>query len=522
MKRHSLILVLLSLCCLLSVVLTGCGSGENANFQYVLAEEPVTLDPQVAADESAQFVITALYEGLTRLDASGAVQPGVATHWDVDSSGTVYTFYLRQDSKWSDESPVTAKDFQFAFRRAVQPETGSTVCRSMDILENAQAIREGKLSAEQLGVTVLDDYTLQIRLCYADPDFPTLLSEAVFMPCKEDYFTQSEGKYGTDSAYTMGNGPFRMENRYSWEHGAYINLIRSETYVGEEPVSPAKLTITIADNETGDNPLQWLENGDTDGAYLSSDQTAQAEALGCTVTNVQNTTWGLCFNTQQPSVRSAKVRCALLQAVNRSDLLKQIPDDATAAEGILPPDTVFCGTNYRSATGTVTTPGTAASRIEVPAITVLCPNTDSAKRIVNEMITAWNREFNHYYNMEPLSEEELNARIASGDFEAAILPVQASSQNPRSLLSLFHSDSKQNPALLNDSAYDKLLTISNTSTAQSVLKSEQQAERYLVEQGIFYPLYYETDHWAVAPSVQNATVLPYNGGIDFSRSKKLK
>ena len=61
MKRHSLILVLLSLCCLLSVVLTGCGSGENANFQYVLAEEPVTLDPQVAADESAQFVITALY-----------------------------------------------------------------------------------------------------------------------------------------------------------------------------------------------------------------------------------------------------------------------------------------------------------------------------------------------------------------------------------------------------------------------------------------------------------------------------
>ena len=127
----------LFLCAAVLFSLSACTDSRPKNADktilYNLTDEPTTLDPQIASDENSVTVIQALFEGLVRLDANGDTQPGVAQNWSTDKSGTIYTFHLRKDAKWSDKdhTPVTASDFVFAFRRALSPETGSSTCSPM-------------------------------------------------------------------------------------------------------------------------------------------------------------------------------------------------------------------------------------------------------------------------------------------------------------------------------------------------------------------------------------------------------
>lgn len=512
--------LLLSLLLLVSV-LAGCG-GESAAIQYLLSEEPVTLDPQVAADENAQIVITALFEGLTRLDEQHQPSPGVAERWTCSDDGKTYTFFLRQNAQWSDGTPVTAEDFRYAFQRALSPATGSTVCQSMDILQNAQKIRQGKASLQTLGVTAPDDHTLVVTLEYADPDFPALVSTTPFMPCKESYFLQTDGKYGMDAAHIVGNGPFRMENAYSWEHNDYINLVRSDSYHGENTVAPRKVTFSIAQENDAESTVQRLTDGTTDGAVIPLSQKEAAEQEGCTVALFQDTTWGLCFNTKADAVSSQSVRTRLLQTLRRDKLLEHLPDGAGPADRLLPPDTRFCGNTYREQFDvTITAQGSdadAKDKSDLPAITVLCPDAEWAKRLVNEMITDWNSATGHYYNMEPVSMAELNQRVRSGDYEAALLMLQ-SDGTPQSILMQFHSDSKENPAFLSEKRYDSLLDIPSNATPSVMGAQYQKAEQFLLDNSVVYPLYYETHGYAVAPKVQNVTV-SFHGIVDFCHAKK--
>ena len=122
------------LCVILLLSFAACEQDEpsnaNKSFQYHLAAEPETLDPQIAADESGIILIQALFEGLTRLDADGNAVPGVAESWTSNADFTQFTFQLREDAVWNDDdnTPVTADDFVYAFQRALDPATNSTTC----------------------------------------------------------------------------------------------------------------------------------------------------------------------------------------------------------------------------------------------------------------------------------------------------------------------------------------------------------------------------------------------------------
>lgn len=524
MKR--LLALILSLLLLCPFVISGCNSSDNASIQYLLMDEPITLDPQVATDANAKVVVAALFEGLTRLDENGTPYPGVAKSWESNGDHTIYTFYLREDAKWSDETPVTANDFVFAFQRALHPDTGSTTCEAMFCIKNAQPFHEGKTTTDMLGVFATDDHTLVVELEYANPDFPALTATAPFMPCNASYFNSTEGKYGLDSNCILGNGPFRMENRYSWEHDQYINLIRSSTYVGETTVSPYKLTMTIADDETSNNALTLLTDGTTDVASLPHSLLSDADSAQYTLYGFSDTTWGLCFNTQSDAMKNHSVRQLFIQSLNRDNLLAYIPNGGEPADDIITPVTIFNGNSYRNAAGSGfylrqnISAVQKADKEKIPAITVLCPDDDSSKRLANQTITDWNASLGHYYNMEPLPKAELEQRIRSGDYDVAITSIRAAAEGPLSLLSLFRSDGKNNPAFLQSKEYDALLEITAASTPETVLENCRKAEQYLNENAVFYPLYYETRYYATPKTVTEVVIHPYELGIDFIHAKK--
>ena len=154
----------------------------------------------------------------------------------------------------------------------------------------------------------------------------------------------------------------------------------------------------------------------------------------------------------------------------------------------------------------------------MPSITVLCPDDEAVKRMVNEMLIAWNETMGQYFNMEPLSRTELERRVSSGNYDMALYPLQASGEEPQQVLSLFTSGREDNPAHLQSAEYDALLSSLHTLSSEEMLARLVSAEKYLNDHAVFYPLYYESHYYATAPGITGVIFHPYGRGIDFIRA----
>ncbi|MGX8709061.1 peptide ABC transporter substrate-binding protein [Caproiciproducens sp. R1] len=529
------------LCLTILFSFSGCGKNEpkNANkkINYYLDSEPKTLDPQIASDSAATVAVEALFEGLVRLGADNRPYPGVAEKWVSSENDTVFTFTLRSSAKWSDKekTPVTANDFVYAFRRALSPQTGSPTCSRMFCIQNAREVNAGTVPADQLGVTAPDAHTLVVRLNYSYPDFPSITAAPVFMPCNQKFFESTSGRYGLEIKYLIGNGPFEIDGKYGWSHGQYLNLVRSDTYAGKQKPLPSNLKLTVQNKDNAiTDPVDALKSGTVDAIAISGSQAAAAQAQGCTITSFEDTTWGLCFNTQSELMKSKNIRRAFIQAFDRAKVLQHLPKNMSAANDIIPPSTALLGKPYRSLAGGgsyfLKQDKNAASLLaaglselslsELKSVTVICPDDANVKLMLNEMIASWNVQFHNYFNMEPLSEDQLASRIQSGDYQVALCPVQPASDGPLSVLSLFKSSEKNNPAKWKDSSFDAMLDSAEKSGGADSAAIFANAEKYLNEQGVFYPLYYEKHYYASSKGVTGVVFHPYGAGVDFIQAGK--
>lgn len=535
MRFGRMVSVLLLWCILLSALTackTGKSTGGDQTIAYGLSADPATLDPQIASDPSSAIAIQALYEGLVRLDADGGAVPGVAESWKSNTDSTEYTFSLRTNAEWSNQDPVTAEDFVYAFRRALSPQTGSSTCSQMFCLKNAKKIHSGALSADQLGVEAKDSHTLVVRLEYSYPDFPKLTALTAFMPCQQKFFESTAGRYGLEADCVLGNGPFRIDGKYGWVHSQYLNLKRSPSYVGKNVPLPSALDFTIGGTELSD-PVSALKNGTVDAAPVSASQAETALAEGCTIVSFQDATWGLCFNTSSDLMKNQKVRQAFVQAFSRTKVLSHLPANTEKAENILLPGTTFLGENYRSLAGgpfylkqdanagkTLAAGLSELGLSKISSVSVLCPDDLNVKLMLNEMIIAWNVQFRNYFNLEAMSESDLESQVQSGNYQIAICPLSPDSDGPLPVLSLFRSGSSGNIAKFRDAAYDALLAKAENGSGQAAAAAYAGAEKSLNQQAVFYPLYYQKRYYAMAKGVTGIIFHPYQGGIDFINAGK--
>ena len=542
MKRSLAILLsacLVFLCC--SCEEKGSDSS-NKTIRFHLSAEPQTLDPQIADDYPAVVAVEALYEGLVRLDAENQPYPGVAESWTSNADFTEFTFRLRSDAKWSNGDPVTADDFVFALRRALSPATNSKTCEPLYCIQNAQEVRAGSSAVDSLGVTAKDSRTLVIRLEYPYEAFPALTAITPFMPCQQKFFEETSGKYGLEVNSVLGNGPFKIRNRYGWEHGKHLELSRSSTYSGENSPSPASLIFSIGSAEADvSDIIKALDDSVVDAVELPASLLVEADSKGFPIQAFQDTTWGLVFNTSQlyheePNImRDASVRRAFLQTLDREKLTAFVPENSSPAQDIITPGTTYLGKKYRELAGSgmllpqddasvyqVPDALNAMGYSEIPVVTVLCPDDEKIKLMVNEMLATWNQKLGSYFNMEPLPFSDLQKRVASGNYQIALYRLRPNGDGPMQLLSFFSSSSSSNPAFLSDPAYDAMLDQAKTLGGMEAMDFYRQAEAYLNEQGIFYPLYYESRYYACGKDVTGIVFHPYQGGVDFIAAGKGK
>lgn len=200
--------LLLASTCLLSLTIT-------ASAEIVInrdsGNDPATLDQHHSSTVNEGYILRDLYEGLVTFDGQGEVIPGVAQSWNISPDGLTYVFHLRKNAKWSNGEPVTAGDFDFSFRRIMNPKTAAGYANVLYAIKNAREVNTGKLPPEQLGVEAVDDHTLKITLTAPTAYFLSLLTHQTSYPINRkavekygDKFT-APGNLVSNGAYTLAS-----------------------------------------------------------------------------------------------------------------------------------------------------------------------------------------------------------------------------------------------------------------------------------------------------------------------------
>ena len=203
-----------------------------------IREEPPQLNTTIATDASSGMILGHVMEGLLRMNYNDELEAAVAKRWEV--TDTHATFWLRDDARWSDGKPITAHGFIFAWTVALLPETASEYSYLLYHVKNGRAINEGTLPPEAIGLSAPDDLTLVVELERPVPFFDKMVTFPTYMPVREDFYKQTEGRFGADAWELLYSGPFMITQ---WVHGASLLLEKNPHYWDRERVRLDKINI---------------------------------------------------------------------------------------------------------------------------------------------------------------------------------------------------------------------------------------------------------------------------------------
>lgn len=162
------------------------GKGEGDRLVTNIGSDPYTLDSAIATDSTSGYVIGHLFSSLYTQDSDGKYQNELAEKEEVNADGTEYTIHLKKDIKWSDGSPITANDFEFAWKRLLNPKTGSMNATEMYFIKGAEAYNTGKGEEGQVGIQVVDPQTLKVTLEHPVSSIKQKLASSLFIPLSKN------------------------------------------------------------------------------------------------------------------------------------------------------------------------------------------------------------------------------------------------------------------------------------------------------------------------------------------------
>ena len=299
----------------------------NRPLKICFSEEMRVLDPRLGGDEPTTHVIRMLFEGLMRRDAEGKVVPAVAERYDVFENSTVYIFHLRE-TLWSDGHPVTAHDFEHAWKKSLDPKTLSHGAQNFYMIKNAKESVEGLVSPDEIGVLALDDLTLRVELACPVPYFVDALLCTMFCPIpKHIDEVDAMWAFCTDESF-VSNGPFRLKK---WHHGNDIILEKNQLYWDQESVVIPGIEACFV--EEGATQLYLFEKKETDwfGSAInkaSPEIYKSIQGSPCYDTVESPTMFWYFINTDRFPFNHAKLRKAFAYALDRKGIV------AAAFEGI--------------------------------------------------------------------------------------------------------------------------------------------------------------------------------------------
>lgn len=297
---------------------------DDQTYTYRTLDEFDSLDPQLLEGTEASGLARDLFEGLYSLGPDGATVPGVATHHDVSDDNLTYTFHLRDTAKWSDGKPVTAGDFVYAWRRAVDPATASPYAWYMELmsLAGAKAIIAGEAEVDTLGVTAIDDHTLEVKLSQPLPYFADMVAHATTFPAPQ-WVIEEHGDEWTRPGNLVGNGAYVLT-----EHVVKERAVRErnpEYWDNENTVIEKVVSLVVGDTASALTRYRAGELDKTDipaGQYPALKEELPDEAFA--LPRLCNYYFSFNLASGPEAFQDVRVRKALALAVDRDVIVNQV------------------------------------------------------------------------------------------------------------------------------------------------------------------------------------------------------
>lgn len=336
-------------CMLLALVmLASCAVSAVAEEKYLgvmLSTNVMSLDTNLATDGESFEVIADCIDGLMQMDADGAAIPAIAESYDLSDDGTVYTFHLR-DAKWSNGAAVTAKDFEFAWKRIAREagEYAYLLDTSVGCVKNADAIIYEGADPDTLGVKAIDDKTFEVTLEVPVSFFPSLMYFPTFYPINEEFYNGlEEGTYGTSPETFLCNGAFVLEDYTPGT--ATLSVKKNADYWDADRVKLDGIKYQVVGSS--DNALTAYRTGALDLVTISGNQVAAAQKDASLSQSLKVTgagyMWYLSFsqtekNAQNGKLANANLRLAITNAIDRDNLVDNyVMDGSLATYTAVPP-----------------------------------------------------------------------------------------------------------------------------------------------------------------------------------------
>ena len=297
----------------------------------VMLETPVeSLDPQQATDGTSFEVIADYTDGLMQMDADGQAVPAIAESYDLSDDGLTYTFHLRSDAKWSNGTPVTAADFVFAWQRAVDPAVASEYAYMLsDIgqIKNAAEIIAGDMDKSELGVTAVDDTTLQVELNVPVSYFLSLMYFPTFYPVNEEFFNSCGDTFAISPETTLSNGAFILD---SYEPAATaFHLTKNADYYDAGRIQLSGLSYQVI--QDSQQALMSYQTGALDTTLVNGEQVDQVKDDPEFKTVGAGYLWYVSPNMDAvPELANLNVRLALTMAIDRDAITGDVLKDGSA------------------------------------------------------------------------------------------------------------------------------------------------------------------------------------------------
>ena len=325
---------------------TAVSADQGGDIYVMFATNVMSLDTNLATDGDSFEIIADCIDGLTQMDAEGAAIPAIAESWDVSEDGCTYTFHLREDAFWTNGEPVTANDFEFAWKLSMTANVEYNYMFSSDVgaVKNADAILAGEADPDTLGVTALDEKTLQVELEVPVSFFPSLMYFPTFYPINQAFYEScGDGEYGTSPSTFLCNGAFMLSDYVPG--AASMTVVKNPDYYDADKVSLNSITYQVVGSS--DQALTGFKSNNLDIAVVSGDQVAAVKDDASLAENLKVTgagyMWYLSYSqTENPSsdgsLGNANLRLAISNSIDRESLVDNyVMDGSLATYTAVPP-----------------------------------------------------------------------------------------------------------------------------------------------------------------------------------------
>ncbi len=433
-----------------------------------------------------------MYENLVTLDDDDNTAPGAAESWDYDEDTLTYTFHLRKDGVWTNGDPVTAKDFEFAWSQALNPDVASDYAYFLYFIKNAEKYFNGEVAWDEVGVKVVDDYTLEVTMEQPTPYALFLFSFGTLAPINQRFYEAvGADLYSTEAQYFCTNGPFALTE---WSHNDKIVMQKNDAWHGAADVEVEEIDWKIITDANA--ALSSFLAGDLDMVGLGTGELIkQATAAGATIQSyTDGTSFYIYFNNNDQYLSNVNLRRALFNAIDEQKEIDTVwqndnePMTSFTAPGVSATD----GTSFAGKVGELYAPSrdqekakeylaTALSELGCTVddlsahLSIDCGDSATSIAEASFYQEQWRQVLGIEVTVNSMITKQGSQNRKTGNYVMSITGWGPDYNDPNTFLDLWVTDGGNNQTGFSNERYDELIDLAAKET------DLEKRESYFIE-----------------------------------------